>query len=339
MPNAEWEMVMKNSLQSRSASLEEIRKATAEAVERYRATQAQVAAEESAGSRPPQPGDLYLFPGWAAAIDQSWAIIAGPCAQGLLFAVPADGHPLAGLTDVVVAETAACGPLVLRCGHGLWIHPNDLPPGGRVGILDDRHVRRAARKMAQIAAGKLEGTASQWEAEANPDYQEWLGEVERSAETLASAIQIQEEELTARDFSPAVRPFVPAEEAEGAAGTEPQLAMAAASGGALAELYEELTRAPEKEAPPARRSLDFLYPGELFLTLTEDGVAVVHVCEKKEQPPPELHEITPDGQEHPAAWQLTPAGTAARAAFPWRDGQVKLRFGRGDQAREVTVRQ
>jgi len=309
--------------------LEEIRRVTADAVERYRVTQAALA---STGQRPPQPGDLYLFPG-PAAIDQSWAIIAGPCERGLLFAVPADGHPFAGLTDVVIAEADPCGPLVLRCGYGLWIHPSDLPPGGWIGILEDRHVRRAARKMAQIAAGKLEGTASQWEAEANPDYQDWLGEVERSAESLASALQIQEEDLTPKDFSSSIRPSAPAEEAEESEQQQPALA---ASSGALAELFEELTWSAEKDIPPARR-LDFFYPGELFLTLAEDGIAVVYIRER-EQPPPELHEITPDGQENLATWQLTPAGTAARAAFPWREGQVKLRFGRGDQAKEVTVR-
>jgi hypothetical protein len=309
---------------------EEIRRAAAEAVERYRESKATLAA---ASQRPPQPGDLYLFPG-PAAIDQSWGIIAGPNERGLLFAVPADGHPLAGLTDVIVAETAACGPLVLRCGHGLWIHPSDFPADGRIGILDDRHVRRAVRKMAQIAAGKLEGTASQWEAEANPDYHEWLAEVERSADALASAVQVQEEEWTVADFSSSVRPSVPA---AGGEATEQQLALAAASGGALAELFDELNRKAGQDALPARR-VDFLYPGELFVTLAEDGVAVVYV-RGQDQPPPELYEITPDGRENPAAWQPTPAGTAARAAFPWREAQVKLRFGRGNQAKEVTVRQ
>ena len=34
----------------------------------------------------------------------------------------------------------------------------------------------------------------------------------------------------------------------------------------------------------------------------------------------------------------TPRGTAARAFFPWDGGRVRLRFGRGEQAREVAVR-
>jgi hypothetical protein len=308
--------------------LDEIRHATVAAIEKYHARQS---AAGNARSRPPRPGDVFLFPG-PSAFDLSWVVVDGPHEEGLLFAMPADSHPLIGLTDVCVADSALSGPLVLRCGYGLWLHPDDLGPERLVGVVDERHVGRAREKLAQIAAGKLEGTASQWEAEANPDYHDWLAEVERAADTLASALRVKEEELTAADFSPSVRTSGPVEES-----AEPELAMAAASSGVLAELYETLARAEKEEVPPARR-VDFLYPGELFLTLEADGVTVVYAREG-EQPPPELHEISPDGQTYPARWQFTPAGTGARAAFAWRAGQVKLRFGRGEQAREVTVRQ
>ena len=308
--------------------LEQIRRATAEAVETYRVRQAATAA---AAGRPPAPGDVYLFPG-PAALDLSWVVVAGPEEDGLLFAVPADGHPLAGLSDVVV-DSSAAGPLVLRCGHGLWVHPDALRPEWRVGTLEERHVRRAGRKLAQVAAGTLEGTAAQWEAEANPDYEGWLAEVDRAVDALAGALRLREEELTPADFSRTVRPAGPPEEAEAG---EPQLAHAAATAGPLPELLEGLAQAPP-EGPPARR-LDFLYPGELFLVLESGGVAVLYL-RSGDQPPPELHEIDAAGGEHPAPWQYTPNNTAARAAFAWRDGRVRLRLGRGPHAREVTVRQ
>jgi hypothetical protein len=308
--------------------LEQIRRATAAAVEAYRARQPAVAA---GAGRPPRPGDVYLFPG-PAAIDLSWVVLAGPDEDGLVFAVPGDGHPLAGLSDVVV-ESSASGPLVLRCGHGLWVLADELRPGWRVGTLEESHVARAARKLAQVAAGKLEGTAAQWEAEANPDYDGWLAEVDRTVDALAGALRLREEEVTVEDFSRTVRPASPPEWADVG---EPQLAAAAAGAGPLAELLESLAQAPPG-GPPARR-LDFLYPGELFLVLESGGVAVLYV-RAGDHAPPELHEIDAAGGEHPAAWQFTPNNTAARAGFAWRDGRVRLRLGRGPHAREVTVRQ
>ncbi len=306
---------------------DEIRRATAAAIEHYTARRATAAA---AGARPPQPGDIYLFPG-PAALDLLWVVVAAD-EGGFRFAVPADGHSLAGLSDVVVGDASPCGPLTLRCGHGLWIHPEELGPERRVAVLEERYVRRAAAKLAQLAAAKLEGTAAQWEAEANPDYADWLAEVERAADTLADALRIKEEELTGKDFSASVGSAVP--EAADAADWQP--AMAAAGGGALAKLYEELGAPAAAERPPARR-VDFLYPGEIFLLLEQTGVAVLYV-RAGGAPPPELHEIDAAGQEQPAQWQPTPRATAMRAAFPWREGQVKLRFGRGASAREVTVR-
>jgi hypothetical protein len=311
-----------------ASRLEQIRKATAEAVARYTAKR-QALAAEAAG--PPRPGDVYLFPG-PSSIDLHWVVLGTHPDKDLRFAVPADGHPLVGLTDVAVAASERCGALVLRCGHGLWIHSEEFRPDLRVGVLEERHVRRALDKLGQITAGNLQGPASQWEAEANPDYDNWLDEVGRAVDALASALRLREEVVTSADFRV---PFDRLRTTPETADAEPQLAHAAASSGALAQLFEELRLAPE--SAPLARPVNYLYPGELLLLLEADGIAIICLPQTG-QPPPELHALDPTGTARPAEWIFSPRGTAARAFVPWDAGQVRLRFGRGERAREVTVR-
>jgi hypothetical protein len=313
---------------SNISRFEQIRKATAEAIEKYRKLRTML---ESQATRPPRPGDIYLFPA-PAAIDVSWVVAIDQPEKELVFAVPADGHPLAGLTDVELSATAPMGPLVVRCGHGLWIHREEFRPELRVDILDERSLHRIQDKLAEIASGKVEGTASQREQEANPDYDDWLDEVERAADVLASALRIREEDLTTADFTARLDVATPQPGGE----TDPQLALAAASTGPLAELYEAIQIAPENA--PKAKAVNYLYPGALFLLLEHDGVSIVYLC-PRDHPPPELHSLDEAGKSHLADWKTTPRGTARRAFVPWGAGDlVRLRFGRGHGARDVTVR-
>jgi hypothetical protein len=308
--------------------LEEIRKATMEAVERYRVRREAMAGDSS---RPAAPGDMYLFPG-PFGVDLVWVIVGVHPEQPLLFAVPGDGHPLVGLTDVEVARSRSYDPLALRCGYGLWIHRDEFRSDWRIAAIEERYVRRAQDKLGQIGAGKIEGSASQRECEANPDYDEWLGEVECAADRLASALRIKEETITAADFK---EPMVfPASE-PALADAEPHFALAAASAGPLARLYEAIQA--DAGNLPLAKSVDYLYPGNLFLLLEPHGLAVVFVPHGSEMPP-ELHVLGVSGQATPASWLATPRRTASRATIRWEsEGTVRLRFGRGEHAKDITV--
>jgi hypothetical protein len=311
-----------------TSRLEQIRKATAEAVAADRERRAALAAESSP---PPRPGDVYLLPG-PSAIDLRWVVLAAHPEMELLFAVPADGHPLVGLTDVEVDAAQRAGPLVLRCGHGLWVHGEEFRPELRVGALEEQYVRRGLDKLAQMTGGGLRGPASQWESEANPDYEEWLAEVGGAVDAVAEALRLRKETFYAADFEP-LRQFPAA--LGSPTDAEPQLALAAASPGALPDLYESLRG--NTGGLPARR-LNYPHPGDLFLLLEEEGVAVLHVSEGGVAPPV-VHTLDPAGASLPAEWFPTPRGTATRAFFPWQGGEVRLYFGRGEGAREVTVKQ
>ncbi|MCI0458188.1 MAG: hypothetical protein L0Z62_14585 [Gemmataceae bacterium] len=316
---------------NRATRLEQIRKATVEAVEKYRAQRAVLAADTA---RPVRPGDVYLFPG-PSAIDLRWVVLGAHPDKDLLFAVPADGHPLVGLTDVEVSAEDLGGPLALRCGHGLWIHRDEFRAGSRLGALGGQHVSRAMDKLGQMAGGKLHGPASQWEAEANPDYEDWLNELERAVNAVAAALHLREETLTAADFSPRLA-LSRAEPSS--ADVEPQFTLAAASSGALARLSEELPLSAEGE--PLVRRLNYLYPGEILLVLEPDGIAVVYQHQGG-QPPPELRSLDTAGNSHRAEWLVTPRGTGVPRLLPlgWGPGASSLRPGpagpRGDHP-EVT---
>jgi hypothetical protein len=310
-----------------NSRLEQIRRATAEAVEAYTAKRAALASDTGPT---PRPGDVYLMPG-PSPIDLHWVVLGTHPDKDLLFAVPGDGHPLVGLTDVEVAGSERPGPLVLRCGHGLWIHREEFRPDFRVGVIEEKHLRRALDKLGQIAAGNLRGSASQREAEASPDYEDWLAEVGPAVDQLACTFRHRERTVTVKEFQPDVlrMPSLLASEVDDA--QTPQFAMAAAP--AVGELIEGVSG----EIPPAW-AVEYAYPGGLFLVLEQGGVGVRYFP-AADQPPPELIHLQPDGQAIAVAWKHTPNRKVYWAIMPWEQGQVVLCFGSGDRAKEITVRQ
>lgn len=303
--------------------LEQIRAATAEAIEKHNA---ELAVLTNKAGQPVQTGDVFLFPE-PTEIDLQWVVVVRHSEKPLLFAVPADGHPLVGLTDVEF------GSRVMRCGLGLWIHQDEFRPELRVDVVEERHVRRALEKLAQIGSGNIRGSALQRETEANPDYEDWLLEVDHAVDRLAKALRVREVILSSSDF---VRSFELSGLSPAPTDLESQFTMTASSAGALARLYEAFQL--QTQGGPLVRQVDFLYPGALYLVLEADGVATVYLPEAK-QPPPQLHAIDAIGQDQPATWATTPRGTGARSFFSWTDGKVRLRFGHGEHALEITVEQ
>ena len=250
---------------------------------------------------PPRPGDLFLFrmPG---ALEVRWAVILPhPDDPRLLFSVPADGHPLAGTNDVRVPKEVPSGPLALRCGYGLWIHQDDFDRALRAGALEDLYVQEARAKLAQIAAGQVQGTPLQTETEWNPDYEDWLDEVARISDRLAQRLRTRTLEVSLADF----------EEGDGPA---------AGHGAGV-----------------RRFPVEYNYPGSFDLVAGEDGLSVLYIP-MGEQPAPELVGVDARGAPVAAAWQPTPEGTAYRSfpAFPWHEGRVVFRLG-GAGGLEVAV--
>lgn len=135
--------------------------------------------------KPPRPGDLFVLP-QTAELPLEWAVLRADAGRGgRVFLVPADTHLLAGRTDFVIDESAPCGPLVLRLGHGLWLATSRLDPTLRTGTLSAASLASA---MEVLDHGEGEGwpqSAVADEEEREAEYQDWLADVvTRGRQTL-----------------------------------------------------------------------------------------------------------------------------------------------------------
>ncbi|MCP4664491.1 MAG: hypothetical protein GY856_54600 [bacterium] len=168
---------------------ERLRLLTGEALGKLAEVEAEI---ERRGSAPPRPGDVYLLPE-TAELAIEWAVIAEEPGSGSLLVVPADTHPLVGSADVGVPDEAKSGPLSLRCGFGVWLGAEAFDPQRRTGLLEPFYVGRAKRKVNEIEAGTLVGTALEREVDEDPEYEDWTAEVLGPARAALSAWRVERE--------------------------------------------------------------------------------------------------------------------------------------------------
>jgi hypothetical protein len=127
--------------------------------------------------RPPEPGDLFVF-AETAGFPIEWAVLdvqAG--GHGELLAVPADTNPLAGSADVEVPAGEPGGPLNLRCRFALRLDALRFDPARRTGALESEAIARALRKRADLESGEVHASPLAYEADADPEYEDWVREV------------------------------------------------------------------------------------------------------------------------------------------------------------------
>ncbi len=132
---------------------------------------------------PPRPGDLFVLPqtrDWPL----EWAVLEqDPDGAERFLVVPADTEPLLGSRDLAVPADAASGPLSLRCRFGAWLGAEDFHPGRRTGLLPPEILARARHRRS---ARSVDSTSREQEAESDPEYGRWVGEVlVRAAGVLA----------------------------------------------------------------------------------------------------------------------------------------------------------
>jgi hypothetical protein len=182
------------------------------------------------------------------------------------------------------------------------------------------------RKLADLARGRLAGTPQQREADADPDYEDWIDTVEQARESLQARRQSVGIVVVLRDASPTPPPALAA---------EPHLALAADPGGDLLAGLEQALMAVRAGLRYQEVSVEGR--GTLILLLHEEGVSAAWTG--PEGPPP-LTEALTAGQPVAARWREGPGGTLWRAepVFPWRDGEVILAMG-PPPARTIVVQQ
>lgn len=139
-------------------------------------------------------GDLFLL-SVPIPIAVSWcAVFQHSRDQSLWYIVPGDQFSLLGSADIAVPEYAESGPLNFRCSCGLWMHVEDIPLENRFGKIDEFHVESIRDQLAQIAENRLSPADELLDVDVDPDYEEWIAEVEEAVDALGNhLVAIQNE--------------------------------------------------------------------------------------------------------------------------------------------------
>jgi hypothetical protein len=276
------------------------------------------AARASERTGPPAAGDLFVFDtGEEAALE--WLVVREHADDpSLLLLAPGDDFPLAGPPDLALGRDLVGRPLTIRCGEALWVPVGFCQQRLRTDLVPLEALRLVRQKIAELARGRTDESEEQRQADADPDYEDWLGLVARARERLQQradqatpelGLVIPLEQLTSR---------LPAELA-----SEPQYALAAESG---SPLLSSLSGALAESAAATRyHEIEIDNSGKLVLQATESGVRAVWAGPRGASPP-KLLGRTESGEALEATWQAGPEGKLQRAEpiFSWVDGQVVL---------------
>jgi hypothetical protein len=261
-----------------------------------------------------------------AAIGVQWAVLlAHPDDPALLFAVPADDNPLAGTGDLDVPAVAACGPLTLRCGHGLWIPAADLAREPHTGFLEEEYLQQARQLLARLTAAGVESTPAQQDVDDDPEYEEWLEQIEAAREAVAAWLH-----------EPAVIHF-PDDFTQKSADAEWEqvLALVAEPSGTAGEVLKTWRQALSGKA--LRRQVAYDHPGALYLVGGEDHLLLLWQGTKRR--PPAVRVMDKRGRLRRVRWLANAAKTAYRSVQPlsWSGGQIVLFLG-PNEGQKVTIR-
>jgi hypothetical protein len=311
-----------------------LRQIMQEAMDRSRRNAELVAAR----SGPPQPGDVFRPP---LPLDEPvFFAFVQPHGDddGCVYAVPTDDRPFVGVADVPTSPEAVHGPLVLRCGHGIWAQTAQFPPELRIAVLDDPIVRQAQTTLAQVVQGQLKPTPSQEETEADPEYHDWMDEVVKARNQLETFLEKAPLVFHLADFRRVDPRRKPARQS-----APESFSLAAASGGLLAQANRLLASASRASDPIDQRvaknvrRVPLRLPGECLLEADSNGVSVYWSGSGE---PPRLQARGAAGKWKSIGWQ--PLGVAgsfeSTDRSPWIGAEVHLRIGPG-RGQTVTVRQ
>ncbi len=161
---------------------ERLRGPQEQTLDRYARARAENAARRD---QPPRPGEIFAFPETAER-GVLWAVIdQDPADPQRLLLVAADVEPLAGSADVAVAASAERGPWNLRCRFAVWLRAAEFAGAKRAAYLESDVVEQVRRKRAELMAGEATGSGPEQETDAEPQYQDWLAELEKARIALS----------------------------------------------------------------------------------------------------------------------------------------------------------
>lgn len=290
-----------------------LQQTTARAVRKVQRIEAKL----SRRTGPARPGDIFLFD-IPRDVGVEWAVVL-PHADdpGLLFSVPVDANPMAGSADISLPDTAACAPLVLRCGCGMWVPQEEFDLRLRSGLLEDKYVEAARKTLHHLATGDLASIPARHEVDDDPEYIDWLTDIDAAREAILAS-------FGAKDFVIRIEDFRPHQ-------SNTAVALAAAAGGLAGEVAKILHRLPMYH----RVQID--HPGDFYLLAEPQGIRALWIATSGT--PPSVRSIDAGGRKRTARWVAKQDRSAYRTAsvLPWRDDQVVLLVGK-TKPRKLVVR-
>jgi hypothetical protein len=272
----------------------------------------------------PVPGDLYVFgTGSVAAIE--WLVVRQhPDDPGLLLLTPADDFPLVGRSDVPLEPEFLERPLTVRCGESAWVPATACPENLHVGTIPSEAVTLVRKKLAVLARGNVPDEPRALCIDLDPEYATWLEQVVLARQAVEQRADAVTTEAVTSAGERTILPFERfATQPPAGLVEEPQLALAAKSGGSLlADLAESLA------AEVARYSEHTLRTGGTLLLTADAGGVRVAWRGLAGAEPPALSLIDTTGRVT-ARWHVGVQGGLHRAepVFAWADGQVVLVVG------------
>lgn len=304
-------------------------------IERTKSRHAVLQKSLAATERGAAPGDLFALPApLRAEYVLNWAIIRlSPAGEAKrFFVVPVDQNPLAGSDDVAVPREAPGGPCTLRCGQGVWIDAERLLLEQRIDVLDEEVVDRADRAIEAADVGDSNVSRNEnehrSEVDADPEYQEWMDEVQRQVEWLTEPLPVAlaaEQAKPAALRGPAVISF---SSADFRRPTLPPSGRIVALAAAPALSWEP--PAPDNPAAgiPLRCQIPGELPGILSAILETGGIAIEYIPFGTELPPP-IQPPVEAGTAKPTAgedrWLKSPRATYRFSrVFAWVNGRIEF---------------
>jgi hypothetical protein len=274
------------------------------------------------------PGDLYVF---GVPIDAAieWLVVRPHVDDpSLVLLAPADDFPFAGRADMPLKPEFLDRPLTVRCGEATWLPAAACPERLRVGVVPDEAVALVRQKLAALARGNLTEDRRESRVEADPEYASWLDQVALAREAVerrgdTSPTSVAGSVLRFERFTT---------QAPAALAEEPQVALAANSGGPLlAALAESLASETPRYSEVPQSG------GTLLLTADSRGVRVAWQGSPDAEPP----SLSASGISDPvtARWRTgtSPGLHRAEPAFSWVDGQIVFVIGT-ERPETLTVR-
>jgi len=287
--------------------IERIRLAVAEASRRL-----EFQSECRQGRPPcPTPGDLYVFGSPVDAAIEWLVVRPHPDDPGLILLAPADDFPLVGRWDLPLQPEFFDRPLTVRCGEAGWVPATTCLEHLRLGAVPDEAIAIVRRKLAALARGSVPDEQGAMHVDMDPEYTEWLAQLALVREAIQARVHrvapLDKGYILPFDRFMIQPPLCLAE--------EPQLALAANSGGSLLAALGESLAADI----PRYSEVPLCGGGTLVLTADAAGITVAWSGPVGTEPPT-LLALGNTGRTD-ARWRKGIQAGLYRAepVFPWVD--------------------